>query len=132
MLRSSLVLAALLALGGCVKYVGVSAKNFRPATRPEGIWSDLRFRHGRLSGELLEAADSGLFVLANDKVVFVPLGVIRSGVFAERGTLIYNGRADERAREELRLLSRFPAGLSRERRTLLLAAYGQTEPEVAR
>jgi len=57
------------------------------------------------------------------------LGAIRAGYFRKSGILIARGRIDPTHREQLRLVSRFPAGLSPELRARLLAAYGQTEAD---
>lgn len=124
--------AALLigALGAC--FTGPSARTFPPARDPGGIAADLRLelRQGRLRGELLEVQDSALVVLRDDSLVtIVPIRAIRSGSFAKPGLLIANGYISRRGRERLRLVSRFPAGLTPELRARLLAAYGQTAPD---
>jgi hypothetical protein len=121
----------LLVLSVCACSVGLSAKHFSPATAPDGIEADLRISgFPRVRGELLEVQDSGLVILRNDRVTFVPLRDINYGSFRQRGAFIAAGRfVDAAAAAELRLVSRFPAGLPPDRRAALLAAYGQTAPD---
>jgi hypothetical protein len=123
------IVLVILSVSACT--VGPSAKHFAPATAPDGIEVDLRVPgFARVQGELLEVQDSGLVILRNDRVTFVPLGDIQYGNFRQRGTLVTGGRfVDATAATELRLVSRFPAGLTPERRAALLAAYGQTAPD---
>lgn len=120
----------LMAVGAC--YVGPTVKSFAPAQAPRGIAVNLRLERGktRIQGELLEVQDTALLVLRDDaRVTIVPLRAIRAGFFPQRDILIGAGRMDPKDRERLRLVSRFPAGLTPELRARLLAAYGQTEPD---
>lgn len=130
MRRSWLVLVALVGVLGCA--VGPTTREFGPATGPRGIAADLRVRWGptgRIRGELLEVHDTALVVLSADRVLLVPIRLIRSGRFSGRGTLIEDGRASGRSLARMKVVSRFPAGLTPELRTRLLAAYGQTAPD---
>ena len=129
MLRSLIVPAAVLGFSACM--VGPSGANFAPANWPDGIEADLRLKGSRIQGELLEVQDSALLVLRDDRVVLVPLAAIRVGSFRQRGVLVENGRARRSALLDLKLVSRFPAGLTPELKARLLAAYGQTEPDRA-
>ncbi|MGH7613895.1 MAG: hypothetical protein ACREMW_07645 [Gemmatimonadales bacterium] len=141
MRRALVVPVVLLSLNAC--HVGPSAENFAPAIGPNGIWADLRLKGVRVEGELLEARDSGLLVLRKQRVragqrpprvvTFVPLEAIRRGRFERYGTLIVNGAPVAKgALQRLRLVSRFPNGLTPELRAALLTVHGQTEPDVAR
>ena len=130
MRRSSIVLALIFGFMGCA--VGPTTRTFGPATGPQGIAANLRVRwgpKGRIQGELLEVQDTALVLLSANRVVLVPLRVIIAGQFSRRGTLIEEGRASRRSLDRLRTVSRFPAGLTPEIRTRLLAAYGQTAPD---
>ncbi len=140
-MRPMLVVPVVLALTAC--HSGPSVKDFAPAIGPNGIRADLRLRGVRVEGELLEVKDSGLLVLRKKRapagqpptqvVTLVALAAIRSGRFERYGTLIVNGApAVKGALEKLRLVSRFPAGITPELRAALLAAHGQTEPDAAR
>jgi hypothetical protein len=127
-MRRSLVVPVLLAaLGAC--YHGPSARTFAPAQWPDGIEADLRLKGARVRGELLEVQDSALLVLRDSQIVLVPIRAIRTGDFHQRGVLIDHGRISEPELHRLRLVSRFPSGLTPELRARLLATYGQTEAD---
>jgi hypothetical protein len=130
MTRSTLISAAVVLLAAC--YHGPSIRNFEPANAPDGIAADLRLRKARIHGELLAVEDSALIVLTDqDRIVMAPLDSIRQGIFGDLGEVLgESGDIHRNRRERLRLLSRFPGGLTPEIRTRLLAAYGQTEIEV--
>ena len=128
-MRSSIVVLVAV-VAGCM--MGPTHRNFAPATGARGIGADLRVTwgpKGRLQGELLEVQDSALMILSADRLVLVPITEIRVGRFTRRGTLIAEGQAHRRTLDELKRLSRFPAGLSPEVKARLLAAYGQTAPD---
>jgi hypothetical protein len=127
MLRFWIVPIAAAALAAC--HSGPSVESFAPARGPYGIEVDLRVAREHILGELLEVQDSALLVRRGAQLLLVPLRVIKSGSFDTRGVLISGGRADPKVLEQLRLVSRFPAGLTPELRARLLAAYGQTEIE---
>jgi len=130
MRRSLLALVALFGLMGCA--VGPSTRTFGPANGPKGIEADLRVRwgpRGRIQGEVLEVQDTALVLLSADRVVFVPIRGIWVGRFSRRGTLIEEGRVSRQSLSRLRIVSRFPSGLTPEVRARLLAAYGQTTPD---
>jgi len=121
-------LAMLLALA-C--YTGPSAANFAPARGPRGVAADLRLRSGpRVKGELLVVEDSVLLVMRDERIVSIPMRAVRRGRFHQVDAVIQNGRLIYLAPEELRLLSRFPGGIQPEARARLLAAHGQSEPDV--
>lgn len=133
-MRRALVVPLLIAVTWGACYTGPSVKSFAPAQSPRGIAADLRVDRGktRIQGELLEVQDSALLVLRDGprpRVTIVPLRAIRAGFFPNVGTLSGAGRMAPKDRERLRLLSRFPAGLTPELRARLLAAYGQSEPD---
>ena len=130
-MRASIVLSVAV-VAGCM--IGPTHRNYAPATGPRGIQADLRVKwgpRGRVLGEVLEVQDTALMVLSANRVVLVPIRVIQIGRFTRRGTLIEEGRAHRRTLDDIRRVSRFPAGLSPEVRARLLAAYGQTEPDGA-
>lgn len=129
MLRPAMMSTALLT-AAC--YHGPDLRNYQPANSPKGIEAELRLEESRVRGELLEVQDTALVVFTDyGKVVLVRIDDISVGVFAQRGQLL-SGAYDARALGELRLLSRFPAGMTPAIRARLLAAYGQTQVEVAR
>lgn len=131
-MKAPLVLALLAAVAACLP-IGPTVDSFRPAQSPHVIEADIRLSDRaktRIVGELLEVRDSTLLVLRDTtRVLLIPIGAIRIASFPKRGSLIQDGSLTPGDREELRLVSRFPAGLRPELEARLLAAYGQTEPE---
>jgi hypothetical protein len=130
MRRAWIVSVTVLGFMGCA--VGPTTRDFGPAAGPQGIAADLRVKwgpKGRLQGELLEVQDTALVLLSANRVTLVPIRGIQAGRFSRRGTLIEAGRVSQRSLARLRTVSRFPAGLTPEVRTRLLAAYGQTAPD---
>jgi len=126
--------AFLLPLLGFIAACPLGPSAHRLANSANGIHTDVQLVGRptvRFSGELLAVRDSTLLVLREDDahVVEVPIRAIRSGSFQQHGTLIDGGKIERTKREKLRLMSRFPGGLSPELEARLLAAYGQTEPE---
>lgn len=131
MLRSIVTSSALLLAAAC--YHGPSLSTFEPALGPHGIGAELHLRGTTVEGELLETQDTALIVLTDSvRVVLVPIASIRYGNFAQRGTLIPDGYVTKRVLAELRSFSRFPGGMTPDMRRRLLAAYGQTDVQVAR
>jgi len=129
MLRSILLSVTVLWAAAC--YHGPSLQKFEPAHAPDGIDADLRLAHARVHGELLAVEDTALIVLSErNKVVLVPFRKVKTGDFRDLGPLLGDGKPSQDTVERLRLVSRFPAGLTPELRGRLLAAYGQTEVEV--
>ena len=126
--------AFLLPLLGFIAACPIGPTARRLANSANGIHTDVQLV-GRpkvqFSGELLAVRDSTLLLLRDDDahVVEVPIGAIRSASFRQHGTLIDDGKIRRSDREKLRLMSRFPGGVSPELETRLLSAYGQTEPE---
>lgn len=130
-MRAYIAVAGALLCAGC--YHGPSIYSFEPVQRPNGVDADLRLEKKRVRGELLEVQDTALIVLTDSaRVVSVPLRVIQAGTFDKLGTLIIEGLEPQSAVATLRPFSRFPAGLTPELRTRLLAVYGQTEAQVVR
>jgi len=127
MRRALVVAAVLLGLAGC--YVGPRDGTFAPANGPRGITADLRLKGSRIQGELLEVQDTALLMLRDERVLLVPLRAIRRGRFGGRGAWVGGGEVRGKVLTRLRLMSRFPAGLTPEMRTKLLAAQGQTDIE---
>ena len=86
--------------------------------------------HGKFSGELIEVRDVGIVVLADQKLRLLPYTVILSSE-ADQTSSHYSiskrtvPKPDVQA--HLRLLSRFPQGLTPELMQQLLGLNGQTE-----
>lgn len=116
-------LIAVTVLAGCS--VGTRAKNYAPAKGPAGATVQLELTGNRaLAGELLAVEDSSLLVLSQRQLMRVGLPLIQSG---KAPKLSFTGAALKgEARERLRLISRYPQGVSPDLETRLLQAYGQT------
>ena len=106
--------------------VGGRVDRFAPAHQPDGVAVTLGLRGGRKAqGELLAVQDTALLVLAQDTVTLVPYNAVVSGRFSEVGELTEIPPAPDFA-TRVRLVSRFPQGLSPELLARLLAAHGQS------
>lgn len=138
--RPCILLLALLH-GACA--FGMTTERFVPANSPAGVRTELRTSRGVFEGELVEVREGALIVLSNEAGQNAPPGTpakqllrlipFRSIVHARfdqhgSGSDISEGRAPSgRVRERLRLLSRFPYGMSREVEAELLKVHGQTD-----
>ena len=109
---------------------GPRIADFGPAHTPYGVSGRLTTRDAEISGEVLEVRDTGVIVLtvASGKLRLVPYSEVRASRFDRLGGLLGGNRApDPAARERLRLVSRFPQGMSPAVLHTLLNAHGQTE-----
>ncbi len=130
MLRS-FPLILLVGLSGCL-LLGPTARSFPPATGPAGVRATLTTSQGVFDAEVVEVRDAALLVLRGDnRLVLVPYTAIQRGEFDQMRRLRIEGRQPlERPHlEQLRLVSRYPQGVSPELLRTLLAAYGQRELE---
>lgn len=132
------------ATSGCA--FGMTADKFVPARGPEGIRSTVSTDRARFEGELLAVRDDALLLLASvaalgggtpapqnagPMVRLIPFTAIVSAQFHQLGSgfQIRRGRAlSGRVKERLRLVSRFPYGMSPAIEADLLRAYGQSAP----
>lgn len=131
MTRIAPYLAVVALAGGCA--FGPRPENFGPARGPEGAEVLLFFDPRRsIRGELLEVRDSTMLVLVARRVTLVRFDQLRGARIQLLPRLdLYNGRMpSERGREELRLVSRFPYGLTPELEATLLASHGQDRPDL--
>lgn len=111
-------------------HLGGRVDGFAPATQPAGVAVTLWLRGGAMGqGELLAVQDTALVVLAQDTVTLVPYRVLAAGRFSQVGELTETPLTMDFA-GKLRLVSRFPQGLTPEMLTRLLAAYGQSTLKV--
>jgi hypothetical protein len=138
--RQLVLITWLAASGGCA--YGPTAKTFRPAESPSGVEAHLSTSDAQFSGELIEVRSDALVLLsrlyatANGRMRggelvlrLIPFTAVRTSRFEQMGSSITvsGGRApDQRVRDRLRLVSRFPHGLSEAVWSQLLAKYGQT------
>ena len=128
MRRSRLWGPVVLATIGC--NVGGRVDRFAPAQRPEGAAVELALQGGGTArGELLAVQDTALLVLVHDTVTLVPYGHVVPGRSSQTGELFETPPAPDVARR-LRLVSRFPQGLTPDLLARLLAAHGQSALKV--
>jgi hypothetical protein len=117
------LLATLALLTACS--VGTTGRNYAPAKGPEGAIVSLELTGKRtMTGELLTVEQGSLLVLVGRQLVRVALPVIQVGK-APKVSFTGATLRDE-VRERLRLISRYPAGVSPDLEARLLEAYGQT------
>jgi hypothetical protein len=123
-----LTLGALAILNdGCA--TGMTVRKYPPALGPKGVMMRVTTGQGQLSGELIEVRDAAI-VLADQKLHLIAYTEIISSEVEKTGSryAIANRTAlPPEARDHLRLLSRFPYGLTPELMQQLLQAHGQAE-----
>jgi hypothetical protein len=126
-LRRAIPLALAAVLAGC--YFGQTVAQFEPARGPRGIAVTITTQAWKnVIVELIEVRDEGLLVDSAQGVARVPYAIIESAVFAQTGIHLEGGRPPAaKAREKLRLLSRFPQGVSPDLLKGLLETRGQSE-----
>lgn len=134
---------AWLLLAGCSHDVGPKLEEFRPAQLPAGINLSLNLQRGyvpgnKLEGELLATTGDGVVMLLHAPMQVsdgrfrffeVHFPMMRSMTVEQIGksSIRSEGKAIDDARlERLRLLSRYPQGLSVELQAALLASYGES------
>ena len=135
---SSIPAAAMaLTLGACT--LGSRPATFAPARSPQGIEARItpwarHYTAATIVGELLSVSDSGLMVLSADRrLLHAHWPALARATFRQLGVRLEGGHApDPRARERLRLVSRYPQGLSAELTSGLLASLGRERVEVLR
>ena len=112
----------LVVLAGCL--VGSQARNYPPATGPAGAIVNLELTDkSKASGELLAVEANALLLLRVHELTRISLSQIRRGRAPKIG---FDHNLAGNTRERLRLVSRFPQGVSRELEGQLLQAHGQS------
>lgn len=133
MTRPSLYLlfAAALAAAGCVKKFGKGAEDFPVANAPGGVPTTITLRSGGMvSGELLEVRDTALVLSRQTEVLLVPNSAISEAQYQGGDLRAHSLTPDRFLRADLRLLSRYPSGISPTVMSALLSASGKPEPTV--
>ena len=116
------LLGALILLTACS--VGSTGRNYAPAKGPAGATVSLELTGKRtMTGELLAVEQGSLLVLAGRQLNRVALPVIQSGKAPK--VSFTGGTLKDELRERLRLISRYPQGVSPDLEARLLEAYGQ-------
>ena len=104
--------------------LGTSASNYAPAKGPAGAILELRLADGsRMTAELLAVEDSSYLLLHEAKLTRIAMTQVRG---ASGPKVSFSGTLGATTRERLRLISRYPQGVSAELEGRLLQAYGQS------
>lgn len=110
----------LLALLGCA--LGGSVERWKPSGQAAGSDIELFLLDGRsVRGELLALDSAGFLVLEPARMVRIAQAAARSGAAFKTG---FDLPLSKDTRERLRLMSRYPQGVSAALEQALLAAYG--------
>ena len=130
MKRQITTLVLLFLLTGC-RY-GVTVESFPPARTPRGVTTKITSDRREFSAELIEVRDTGILILAATRFRLLPYSMIDSSrAEGLNRDYTFGGRRSPTAetRERLRLVSRFPQGLTPELLQKLLEANGQLQLE---
>ncbi len=142
---SCMMLVFLLTIVGCS--TSVEVKDFKPAQGPRGIQMELVLNGNvidgnRIAGELLAVRGDGVILNASDypgaesaakTVVLIPFWMMDTAKLEQMGRAKVESQGEEKNKiylERLRLLARFPQGLSDELLAHLLSEMGQEQLEV--
>lgn len=122
-------LASLLGFACAACVVGQHLDTFEPATTAGGgtVTVKTKMKTSGYTGELVAVEDSALLLVRNDTLMRVPSRLIRS-VDAPYGG--GSGELDMYKRERLRLISRYPKGVTPDLERRLLEAYHQAAVKV--
>lgn len=137
----------LLATAACSTSVAV--KDFKPAQHPQGIQMELLLNGNvidgnKIDGELLAVRGDGVLLnvadypgstLSGNTVVLIPFWMMDTAKLEQMGRAKVESQGEEKNKlylDRLRLLSRFPQGLSDDLLAELLQRVGQEEVEVPR
>lgn len=118
---------ALLALFGCS--IGGSVAGWKPSTQAAGTEIELDLGGAnKVRGELITLDSAGFLVLEPTRLVRVDLQVLRGGSGYKTS---FDTPISAETRDRLRLMSRYPQGVSPEVERALLETYGWRRVEVA-
>jgi hypothetical protein len=126
---------ALLGLLATACSIGPRVQKFTPAITPGGARAVVVQRDSEFSAELLAVTDSGFLLVWDTRVVLARTDVVDRVSFPDLpdDLIVRRGQPLSReAREQLRLFSRYPNGLSPPLLAQLLAAYHQDSLDVLR
>jgi len=141
----SVPLIFVLATAGCS--TSVEVKDFKPAQGPQGIQMEISLNGdvidgNKIDGELLAVRGDGVLLnvadypgsgRAENTVVLIPFWMMDRATLEQMGSAKVESQGDEANKvylERLRMVSRFPQGLSDELLAELLTELGQKEVEV--
>ncbi len=112
---------------GC--QIGTSAQGYGPAQGPAGIMAELELSERVLSGEVLAVEATTLILRVGAELSRVPYTGIRRGKFKQLGRAVIRDGAfvHPDGQQTLRLVARYPQGVSPALLQLLLETHGQQE-----
>lgn len=130
----------------CGCSTGIEVADFKPAQGPAGVQMELKLDRdvlddNKIEGELLAIRPDGILLSVNGymgsdssvrRVVLIPFSMIDTAALEQMGKarVESQGEQSEIVLNRLRLVSRFPQGVSDELLTSLMNAYGQAELQV--
>ena len=125
--RTAVTAFAVLSALGC--QIGTSAGGYGPAQGPAGITAELELSELVWSGEVLAVEATSLILRVGAELSRVPYAAIRKGKFKQLGRAgIRNGAfVNPDGQQTLRLVARYPQGVSPALLQSLLETYGQEE-----
>ncbi len=138
----SLLFLLMLFVAGCSVGIGIQIEDFKPAQGPQGVHIELRLKGkviggNTVSGELLAVrADRILLNVidnpdspnAKSRVVLIPVSMVKTAELEQMYRVKVRSKRKELGEEQvnqLRLVARFPQGLSDKMLAVLLADLGQ-------
>ena len=126
-------LAVIAIVGGCT--VGKSGKNLMVATGPAGASINAAVPQGAVTGELVTLREHGLIVRSGAQLRFLPYGIITRMTVSELGpnyAVSAQSGMTAQKKARLRLVSRFPQGMTPEIEREFLVKLGQSAIDTVR
>jgi len=114
---------------------GPRVSRFGPATHVAGVGAKVARGDSTFGAELLAVTDTALLLVRDTRIVLAQYRSVDWVVFpslSERYTITRGQPPAGQAREQLRLFSRYPSGVSASLLAELLAAYHQDSVDVLR
>jgi hypothetical protein len=120
-------------VGACT--VGKSGKELMVATGPAGASIRVAVPQGAVTGELVTLREHGLIVRSGTQLRFLPYGIITRLTVSELGpdyAVSAQGGMTAQKKAKLRLVSRFPHGMTPQIEREFLAKLGQSAIDTVR
>ena len=132
-LRAAIALSGLVIANGCT--IGKSGKDLTVASSPSGARISAKVPQSTVTGELVAMGDNGMVVLSGAQLRFLPYALISSMTVSEFGPEYAVSSASPlsaQKRDRLRLISRFPQGMTPVIERAFLARLTQTAVDTVR
>lgn len=105
--------------------LGPRARTYPLAQTPAGVTATVAHGNSTFSAEVLAVSDSGLLLVWNDRVVLARYSAGTTIKLSDPDYTIRGQAPTGQVRERIRLVTRYPAGVSPALLANLLAAYHQ-------